>query len=136
MIGGRRVTKDIQKYIDQAIADTVTRLKMEGFLKTDTQTAYEKTEELLRRYPALKDSDRPTAQRICAEVEACLQSVSNDPYARVIELFYFEGMTNAACALELKCEERTARRNRKKLVEDFSVRLASDEFIREILGGF
>lgn len=133
MIGGWRVKEDIKTYIDRAIADTVTRLRLEGFLKTDTRTAYEKTEELLRRYPALKESDQPTARKICAEVEACMQSISNDIYARVIELFYFEGMTNAACALELNCEERTARRNRKRFVEDFSVRLASEEFIREIL---
>lgn len=124
---------DVKKYIDEAITATVERLKMDGLLKSDTRTAYEKTEELLKRYPVLKDLDKPAANRICEEIEACLQSVSNDPYARVIELFYFHGMTNAACALELECEERTARRNRKKLVEDFSVRLASEEFIREIL---
>lgn len=133
MMGGQRVIEDIKKYIDQAIAATVTRLKLEGILNSNARTAYEKTETILRRYPELKEIKHPAAQKICAEVEACLQSASNEPYHRVIELFYFKGMTNAACALEMQCEERTARRNRKKLVEDFSVRLASEEFIREIL---
>lgn len=123
----------VKQYIDDAIASTIMRLKLEGILKSESRTAYEKTEALLWKYPALKESKQTAAQRICAEIEACLQSVSNDPYSRVIELFYFQGMTNAACALELECEERTARRNRKKLVEDFSVRLASEDFIREIL---
>lgn len=123
----------VKKYIDEAISATVERLKMDGLLKSDTRTAYEKTEELLKRYPVLKGIDQPAAKRVCREVERCLQSVRNDPYAKVIDLFYFRGMTNAACALELECEERTARRNRKKLVEDFSARLASEEFIREIL---
>ena len=123
----------VKKYIDEAISATVERLKMDGLLKSDTRTAYEKTEELLKRYPVLKGIDQPAAKRVCEEVDRCLKSVSNDPYAKVIDLFYFRGMTNAACALELECEERTARRNRKKLVEDFSVRLASEEFIREIL---
>ena len=123
----------VKKYIDEAISATVERLRMDGLLRSDDRTAYEKTEELLKRYPTLKGINQPAAKRVCEEVEACLRSVRNDPYARVIELFYFRGMTNAACALELECEERTARRNRKKLVEDFSVRLASEEFIREIL---
>lgn len=127
------MNEEVKKYIDHAIAATVTRLKVEGILNSNARTAYEKTEVLLRQYPAMKESDQPVARKICAEIEACLQSVSNDPYARVIELFYFKGMTNAACALELECEERTARRNRKNLVEDFSARLASEDFIREIL---
>lgn len=123
----------IKRYIDDAIASTIMQLKLSGILQSNARTAYEKTEALLWKYPALKEAKQPAAQRICAEIEACLQSVSNDPYHRVIELFYFKGMTNAACALELECEERTVRRNRKKLVEDFSVRLASEDFIREIL---
>ena len=123
----------IKKYIDDAISATVERLRTDGILKTDSKTAYEKTEMLLKRYPSMKKIRDPYAERICLEIETCLESAKNDPYARVIEMFYFRGMTNAACALELGCEERTARRNRKKLVEDFSVRLASEEFIRETL---
>ena len=42
-------------------------------------------------------------------------------------------MTNAAVAREMYCSERTVRRNRKKLVREFSARLMADDFAREIM---
>ena len=54
-------------------------------------------------------------------------------WSDVIRLYYFAGNKNAACAKIMCCDERTCRRYRKKLVEQFSARLASDEFIRELL---
>lgn len=125
--------EEIKRYIADAVNAAVARFRAEGLLRDNGRTAFEKTETLLRQYPSLKKASGAYAERICKEIEDCLQSVGNEPYSEVIRLFYFEGMTNAACALELECEERTVRRNRKKLVEAFSVRLASEEFIKEIL---
>lgn len=112
---------------------TVLQLKAAGILQDGGKTAYEKTETLLRQYTELSKVDQPYARRVVQEIDDCLASVADDPYADVIRLYYFGGLTNEACADMLCCDERTCRRNRKKLVQAFSSRLASDDFIRELL---
>lgn len=128
---------EIRQLIDDtanaAATATVLRLKAAGLLKDGTKTAYEKTEALLYQYRELCEVHQPYAQRVVREIDACLESVSGDPYADVIRLYYFEGLKNKACADALYCDERTARRYRTKLVQQFSARLASDDFIRELL---
>lgn len=125
--------EEIKQLITDTVNSTVLQLKAAGLLKDGTKTAYEKTEILLYQYPTLKEIDQPYARRVVQEIDACLASVANEPYADVIRLYFFAGMTNVACAQTLICDERTARRVRKNLVEKFSVRLASDDFIRELL---
>ena len=125
--------KKIQQIIKDTVDTTVLRLKDAGLLRDSTKSAYEKTEILLRQYPQLLKVQEPYAQRVVQEVDACLADISGEPYADVIRLFYFAGLTNEACANTLCCDERTCRRNRKKLVQRFSVRLASADFIRELL---
>ena len=125
--------EDIKKIIEDTVSATILRLKAAGILRDGEKSAVEKTEELLRQYKTLKETNQPYAKTLVAEIEKCLEDMAKDPYIDVIRLYYFEGMTNAAAAKELYCDERTARRNRKKLVRAFAVRLASDEFIQELL---
>ena len=124
---------EIKQLINETVATTVQQLQNAGLLRGDDLTAYKKTEALLRQYPKLKEQPDPYARRIVQEVDACLAEAANDPYVGVIELYYFRGLKNAACAKMLNCNERTCRRNRRKLVEQFSTRLAAAAFIREIL---
>lgn len=121
------------KIINDTVAATIAQLQAAGMLRSNTRTAYEKTEELLRQYPRLKDLPGEYAQRVVQEIDACLAEVEQEPYADVIRLYYFGGLKNSACADVLCCDERTGRRARRRLVEQFSVRLASEEFIRELL---
>lgn len=126
--------KEIQKIVRETVTATVLQLKTAGMLQPVTaKTAVQKTEELLRQYPQLKESQEPYAQRVVAEIDALLAAAENEPYVDVIRLYYFGGLTNEGCANTLCCDERTCRRYRKKLVQQFSVRLASEEFIRELL---
>ena len=123
----------IEQIIRRTVRATVQQLKAADLLKGKEKTACEKTEALLREYPRLKGMQEPYAQRVVQEVEACLAEAENEPYLDVIRLYYFAGNKNAACAAIMCCDERTCRRYRRKLVEQFSVRLASDEFIKELL---
>lgn len=126
--------KEIQKIVRDTVTATVLQLKAAGMLQPATaKTAVQKTEELLRQYPQLRNSSEPYALRVVAEIDALLAAAENEPYVDVIRLYYFGGLTNEGCANTLCCDERTCRRYRKKLVQQFSVRLASDEFIRELL---
>lgn len=123
----------IKAIIKETVSATVLQLKAAGLLRDKTMTAYQKTEVLLFQYPKLKEITEPYAQRVVQEVDACLAEAASEPYVDVIRLYYFEGLKNLACANALCCGERTARRVRTALVEQFSVRLASDDFIRELL---
>lgn len=126
--------EDLEKIIKAAVAETVLQLKAQGLLSpASKKTATEKTEELLRQYPQLRGIQEPYAQRVVQEIDALLAEAENEPYVDVIRLYYFGGLTNEACANTMCCDERTCRRYRKKLVQRFSVRLASDEFLRELL---
>lgn len=129
---------EIKQLIKDTVASTVSQLKAAGMLQPVTpMTAKQKTEELLRQYPQLKKVQEPYAQRVVQEIDALLAEAENEPYVDVIRLYYFGGLTNVGCADILCCDERTCRRYRQQLVQRFSVRLASDEFITELLqGGF
>ena len=125
---------EIKRLVQETVINTVSQLKAAGMLQPVTQkTAVQKTEELLRQYPQLRGIEEPYAQRVVQEIDALLAEAENEPYVDVIRLYYFGGLTNEGCANTLCCDERTCRRYRKKLVQRFSVRLASDEFIRELL---
>ncbi len=126
--------KEIQKIVRDTVTATVLQLKAAGMLQpADGKTAVQKTEELLRQYPQLRGIQEPYAQRVVAEIDRLLAAAENEPYVDVIRLYYFGGLTNEGCANALCCDERTCRRYRKKLVQRFSVRLASEEFIKELL---
>ena len=114
------------------ISLVVSELQRLGLLSKG-KTAVQKTEELLRQYPQLRGVQEPHAQRVVQEIDKLLAEAESEPYVDVIRLYYFGGLTNEGCANTLCCDERTCRRYRKKLVQQFSVRLASDEFIRELL---
>ncbi len=126
--------EEIKRLVQDTVTSTVLQLKAAGMLQpVTTKTAVQKTEELLRQYPQLRGIQEPYAQRVVQEIDRLLAEAENEPYVDVIRLYYFGGLTNEGCANTLCCDERTCRRYRKKLVQRFSVRLASDEFIRELL---
>lgn len=125
--------KLLRQIIAETVDATVSKLQAAGIMRNGQCSAVEKTEALLYQYKALQDTQTPYAQRVVGEIDACLEEFKNDPYIDSIRLFYFEGLKNAAAAAATHTEERTFRRNRRQLVEKFAVRLASDEFIEELL---
>ena len=125
--------EEIKQLISDTVNETVVKLQAVGLLKDSAKSPYEKTEALLWKYTELQKAQTPYAQRVVAEIDACLADAANEPNVDVIRLYYFAGLKNAACAKVLVCGERTARRHRVALVQRFSARLASDEFIRELL---
>lgn len=125
--------EEIKQLVTATVNETVAKLQAVGLLKDSNLSAYEKTERLLWKYTELQKAQTPYARRVVAEIDQCLADAENEPYLDVIRLYYFAGLKNAACAQVLACGERTARRYRVALVQRFSARLASDEFIRELL---
>lgn len=122
----------MRQIIAETVDATVSKLQAAGILRSQCG-AVEKTEALLFQYNALQGIQTPYARRVVGEINACLEEFKNDPYINSIHLFYFDGLKNAAAAAAAHCDERTFRRNRRQLVEKFAVRLASEEFIEELL---
>lgn len=131
--------EEIKQLISATVRETMEQLRTTTTTLADPQeppsglSSYAKTEELLRNYTALKTSDSPKGRRIAEQIETCLEEAANDPYIDVIRLFYFGGVKNAACAKIMCCDERNLRKARRALVKRFAARLATDEFIRELL---
>ena len=123
----------MRQIIAETVDATVSKLQAAGILRSGQCSAVEKTETLLYQYKALQDTQTPYARRVVGEINACLEEFKNDPYIDSIRLFYFDGLKNAAAAAAMHYDERTFRRNRRQLVEKFAVRLASEEFIEELL---
>ena len=125
--------EQIAKIISDTVNATVLKLRTAGIISDSQKTAYEKTEEMLFNYNSFRDTQQPYAQNIVRQIENSLESLKNEPYIEVIRLYYFCGYTNETCARMIDRDERTVRRNRKRIVRQLSAKLASDDFIRELL---
>lgn len=102
------------------VADEVMRRLQarEQSLCSDTDKAL--AENILRRYAELSGSEFPTERSAAALVDAFLTDYASDPYIEAVRLFYCEGLTNAATARHIHCDDTTCRRNRSRLVRAFA----------------
>ena len=73
-----------------------------------------------------------TVQAI-ALIDKCLYALRNDPYYKVLEMRYFDGLTQEDIALEFKCAQSTISQNRNRLVRELSIRLFPDQSMSEMM---
>ena len=124
---------DIQTIISSTVNETVAKMKMAGLINESRKTSTEKLEELLRNYPTFKKvKGKETTAKLVTKVEQAMETIKDDPYYDVIRMFYFEGQTREAIALEYGCTETTISRNKAKLLDKLKVILFSDEVIYEL----
>lgn len=71
-------------------------------------------------------------RRLIAIVDAALKEISNDPYYKIIEKFYFEDRTWEYVTEYCKCDKATMYRNKKQLVDKLKIILFSGDVITEI----
>lgn len=121
--------KNIEKIIEDTVNRTVLKLKMSGLMKDDRKTAAQKTEEILKNYPRFKLSDQPYTKKLCDKIETAMNTIKDDYYYDVILLYYFDGMTREEVAEHFNTSETTISRNKKRLVDDLSAVLFSDDLI-------
>lgn len=123
---------DVKKIIEDTVNLTVLKLKMTGLMKDDKKSAYQKTEELLRNYPAFKRSDQPYTIKLVKMIDAALETIKDDPYYEVIPLVYFTGATREEIAEKFYTTVTTISRNKNRLVNKLKVELFSDDVIFEL----
>lgn len=124
--------KNIEKIIEDTVNRTVLKLKMSGLMKDDRKTAAQKTEEILKNYPRFKLSDQPYTKKLCDKIETAMNTIKDDYYYDVILLYYFDGMTREEVAEHFNTSETTISRNKKRLVDDLSAVLFSDDLIYDL----
>ena len=124
--------ENIDKIIEDTVNRTVLKLKLAGLMKDDRKTAAQKTEELLRNYPSFKLSDQPYTKKLCQKIETALKTIQNDYYYEIIALYYFEQMTREEVAERFNTSETTISRNKRRLIDNLSAVLFSDDLIYEL----
>lgn len=124
--------KNIDEIIEDTVNRTVLKLKLAGLMKDDRKTAAQKTEELLRNYPAFKLSDQPYTKKLCEKIERAMKTIDKDYYFEIIALYYFEKMTREEVAERFNTSETTISRNKRRLIDNLSAVLFSDDLIYEL----
>ena len=125
--------RETRAVIVQTVKETVAELKTAGLMRSDTRSAKERTEELLRQYPLFKQiKGRKQTERIVANIESALRSLSEDPYSGIIKRYYFDKQGLESIALDLNISTKTARKHKKRIVGELAAILFSDETIQDI----
>ena len=124
--------ENVDKIIEDTVNRTVLKLKVAGLMKDDRKSAAQKTEELLKNYPRFKLSDQPYTKKLCAKIETAMRTIQCDYYYEIIALYYFEQMTREEVAEHFNTSETTISRNKKRLIDNLSAVLFSDEVIYEL----
>lgn len=126
------MTDDIKQIIDETVNATVLKLKITGLMKDDRKNAYQKTEELLRNYPAFQRSDQPYTQKLVKMIDAALEAINDDLYYDIIPMAYFQNETRENMAEYFDTSVTTISRNKNRLVNKLKVELFSDDVILEL----
>ena len=132
-----RETKQlIEEAAEKAAERLADHLKKAGMIKRRQMSAIQKTEELLRLYPALKRS-QANATSLTAETlqltEAALHDLETDPYFDVITRYYFDGQSREFIAQARGASVTTITRNKARLLKELAPRLFSDDVIKDLL---
>ena len=122
---------ELERLVRDVVAETIAQLEREDRLKNNEKSNYERTESLLRHFGELKKSNNARAAHAAFVVRNTMEALKKEPYAGVLKAFYMDGKTNAQCAADESCDERTARRKRKKMVEAIAQELQAAGLLRE-----
>ena len=119
---------EAEALIAKTVKETLRQLRDAGLLPRMARGSIRRTEELLRVYPKIRLSEDKTATRRTVErVE-----IRNDPYFRIIPLFYFDGITRDMIAMELGVSVGTISRNKARLLEELAPLLFSESVVGEL----
>lgn len=124
--------KETKEYIDYSIQQSIVQLKLSGIIKDSSKSAFEKTEELLKNYPALKMSNERRAKTTIRKIEQAFDLIKDDPYFEVIRLFYVSDCTREEIAELYDTSVTTISRNKKRLVNKMKAALFGTDFVTEL----
>lgn len=99
-----------------------------GGTRSEIVNDVEKADEQIRM---LKNQNELT-KNLINKIDSILNELKDEPYFRVIELYYFEKKKYEVIAGELAVSNATVSSARKQIIEKIRIRLFSDDLIREM----
>ena len=125
---------DIREIIYETVDYTIAKLKLSGLMKDNRQTAFQKTEQILRNYNELKKSysENGTAKKFVDIVDNALKEIVDDMYYDIIPMMYFENQTRESIAEYFNTTVTTISRNKRRLVNKLKYLIFADDVIYEL----
>ena len=125
---------DIREIIYNTVDYTIVKLKLSGLMKDNRQTAFQKTEQILRNYNELKKSysENGTAKKFVDIVDNALKEIVDDMYYDIIPMMYFENQSRESIAEYFNTTVTTISRNKRRLVNKLKYLIFADDVIYEL----
>lgn len=111
--------KLIEAAAKKAAKETVAEMKKSGMIVDPGCNRYRRAEDLLRSYGSGKGISAEQVRR----VEEALAGIAEQPFSDTVQMYYFEGLTNAEIADRLHASARTVQRKRQRFVQILSARI-------------
>ena len=121
----------INKTAKATAREFLTQLK-EKRQKDSQLGSFKKTEKILYEYPRWRSLDIEETTKFCSLIEKALESISADPYYKIIELKYFQKWTHERIAEYFNVDVSIISRRRTMLINSLRPVLFSAEFIKEL----
>jgi DNA-directed RNA polymerase specialized sigma subunit len=125
---------DVSEIIQETVNCTIAKLKMSGLMKDNRQTAFQKTEQILKNYNELKKaySEDGTAKKFVDIVDNALNEILDDAYYDIIPMIYFENQTREMVAEYFDTTVTTISRNKRRLINRLKYLIFADDVIYEL----
>jgi DNA-directed RNA polymerase specialized sigma subunit len=125
---------DVNEIIEETVNRTITKLKLSGLMKDNRQTAFQKTEQILKNYNELKKaySEDGTAKKFVDIVDNALNEILDDAYYDIIPMIYFENQTREMVAEYFDTTVTTISRNKRRLINRLKYLIFADDVIYEL----
>lgn len=125
---------DVKDIIRETVDYTIVKLKLSGLMKDNRQTAFQKTEQILRNYNELKKSysEDGTAKKFVDIIDNALKELESDLYYEIIPMMYFENETREAIAEYFDTTVTTISRNKRRLINKLKYLIFADEVVYEL----
>ena len=126
-----KLSELIDKTAQTTARAVVTELTKKGLIKDNSLGSFKKTERILYEYPRWQKYNIET-ENFCNLVEKALESVSDDPYYKIIELKYFQKWTHERIAEYFDVDVSVISKRRTKLINQLRPLIFSMDFIKEL----
>ena len=108
--------QEIDNIIDKAVERVVKELEINHIKSGDRLSPEEKTEQLLRIYPKLREVDSDKIRGFLRVFDRVLDTIRGDKYFRVIESYYFENLSIKQTSKLLNLTQAVTSKHKSRLL--------------------
>lgn len=126
--------ENIEDIILKTVNCTIAKLKLSGLMKDERQTAFQKTEQILRQYNDMQKSysEDGTAKKFIDIIDKAMKELESDLYYDIIPMIYFENRSREEVAEYFDTTVTTISRNKSRLVNKLKTLIFADDVVYEL----